>query len=315
MAKVFLVNQVVLSDQVEDVKSMKEWLDFSEQYLLPNLGVSREQLGLLEQLAKLAGSLKGGPIAVALAPAGMVLVQGGSFLMGSPAGEPERNQNEGPQRRVTVASFFMDRREVTQAEFEALMGTNPSYFKGAALPVEQVSWYDAVAFANARSVKEGLKPAYAISRDFVNCDWTGNGYRLPTEAEWEYACRAGTAAATAFGNSLSSAQANFHGDFPYNGGAKGPNLGKTAPVGGYAANPWGLYDMHGNVYEWCWDWFGPYPAGAQDNPAGPASGALRVSRGGSWNYGAGNLRSAYRGDYGTTGGLYFRGFRLVRPVR
>jgi formylglycine-generating enzyme required for sulfatase activity len=196
----------------------------------------------------------------------------------------------------------MGKYEVTQAEYQSVMGTNPSYFKWSNLPVEQVSWYDAAEFCNRLSQSEGLTPAYTINGTNVTCNWNANGYRLPTEAEWEYACRAGTTTPYSTGNNITTSQANF-------------NSGSTKSVGSFAPNPWGLYDMHGNVWEWCWDWYGNYSSGAQNNPRGPVSGDNRVIRGGGWGIYGQYLRSAIRLDLSLSpsDGADSVGFRLVRP--
>jgi formylglycine-generating enzyme required for sulfatase activity len=243
----------------------------------------------------------------------LVRIEGGTFTMGSPSNEPERFSDEGPQHQVTLSAFYMGKYQVTQAEYQSVMGTNPSYFKGSNLPVEQVSWYDAAEFCNRLSQSEGLTPAYTINGTNVTCNWNANGYRLPTEAEWEYACRAGTTTTFSTGNNITTSQANYDGNYPYNNNATGIYRGTTTPVGSFASNPWGLYDMHGNVWEWCWDWYGSYSSGAQNNPRGPVSGGDRVVRGGSW-YNLGRvLRSAYRVIYYPSGGSDGIGFRLVRP--
>jgi len=262
------------------------------------------------------------------APANMVRIQGGTFTMGSPASEPERSSDEGPQRQVTVSGFYMGRTEVTQKEYQEITGTNPSYFKGDNLPVEQVSWYDAVEYCNKRSQKEGLTPAYIINKNQSDPNntnssdtvkWTvtwnrnANGYRLPTEAEWEYACRAGTTAPFSTGNNITTSQANYNGDNPYNNNAKGTYREKTTAVGSFAPNGWGLYDMHGNVWEWCWDWYGAYGSGSQTDPVGASSGSNRVMRGGSWSHDGRLVRSAYRDYYTPSLRDYYLGFRLVRP--
>jgi formylglycine-generating enzyme required for sulfatase activity len=242
---------------------------------------------------------------------GMIAIQGGTFLMGSPPSEPERGNDE-TQHRVTISKgFYMGKYPVTQGEYKAVMGTNPSYCKGAGLPVENVSWYDAVAYCNARSKKEGRSPAYTIKGEDVSWDRSADGYRLPTEAEWEYACRAGTTTPFNTGDNITTAQANYDGNSPYNGNAKGQYRKKTTPVGHFPPNAWGLYDMHGNVWEWCWDWYGDYPSGAQTDPSGASSGASRVIRGGSWDYYAQVLRSAYRFNRGPSGRFIRVGFRLV----
>jgi formylglycine-generating enzyme required for sulfatase activity len=197
------------------------------------------------------------------------------------------------------------------------MGNNPSYFKGGNLPVEHVSWYDAIRYCNKRSENDGLTPAYTISgsaeNPFVQWNRNANGYRLPTEAEWEYACRAGTRSPFNTGSNITTSQANYDGNFPYNNNAKGIYREKTTAVGSFAPNGWGLYDMSGNVYEWCWDWYGDYSVSNQTDPAGAASGSYRVSRGGGWYGYALFLRSAYRSIRSPSYRYYFLGFRLVRP--
>ena len=240
------------------------------------------------------------------APAGFVRINGGTFTMGSPANEASRGSNE-TQHQVTVSSFSIGKYPVTQKEYQEVMGSNPSYFKGDNLPVERVSWYDAVEYCNKRSQKEGLTPAYTISGSgdsrTVSLNRSANGYRLPTEAEWEYACRAGTTTAYNTGASISD-----------NTGWYSSNSGdKTHPVGQKTANAWGLYDMHGNVWEWCWDWYGSYASGAQTDPVGASSGSYRVGRGGGWYNSAVGLRSASR-SYDNPGYRFDHiGFRLVRP--
>jgi formylglycine-generating enzyme required for sulfatase activity len=248
---------------------------------------------------------------------GFVFVEGGAFTMGSPSTEAERNSDESPQHQVTISSFYMGQYEVTQAEYEAVMGTNPSNWKGGNLPVEMVSWYDAIRYCNKRSEKEGLTPAYTISGSaespYVTWNKSANGYRLPTEAEWEYACRAGTKGPFNTGNNITTSQANYDGNYPYNGNAKGEYRRKTTVVDSFAPNNWGLYNMHGNVWEWCWDWYGAYESGSQTDPAGAASGSFRVIRGGSWGSDAQVVRSAYRYDFPPSARRYGLGFRLVRP--
>ena len=252
------------------------------------------------------------------APANMVLINGGTFLMGSPDNEQGRMADrEGQQRSVSLSSFYMGIYQITQAEYEPVMGANPSRFKGPNLPVENVSWYDAVEYCNRLSQREGLTPAYTISGtgDNLSVSWdrNANGYRLPTEAEWEYACRAGTTTTYSTGNTITTDQANFNGAHEQNYNAEGIFRETTTPVGSFAPNPWGLYDMHGNVWEWCWDWYGPYPNTAETDPVGPSSGTLRVFRGGSW-YNPGGGRSAMRNFITPSREGSNRGFRLVRPV-
>jgi formylglycine-generating enzyme required for sulfatase activity len=219
--------------------------------------------------------------------AGMVWIPPGTFTMGSPPKEVNRQVEEGPQTEVRLTKgFWLGKHEVTQGEWVEVMGSNPSYCKGDPnLPVEQVSWEEAMEYC--RKLTEREREAGRLPE--------GYEYGLPTEAQWEYACRAGTKSATGYGERLSSSQANFDGRYPYNGGAKGPNLGKTAKVGSYAPNGWGLYDMHGGLLEWCSDWYGGnLPGGSVRDPRGRSSGSLRVLRGGSWNFDGRYCRSAYR---------------------
>ncbi|MCL2442837.1 MAG: SUMF1/EgtB/PvdO family nonheme iron enzyme [Treponema sp.] len=242
-----------------------------------------------------------------LTPINFVRIRGGTFMMGSPRTESGRSSNEGPQRRVTVSSFNMGKYPVTQKEYQEVMGTNPSRFQGENLPVEMVSWFDAIEYCNRRSQREGLTPAYTISGSgdnrTVTWNHNANGYRLPTEAEWEYACRAGTTTAYNTGATISDST----GWYLWN------SNGRTHPVGQRRANAWGLHDMHGNVLEWCWDWFVNYPSGAQTNPTGAISGTSRVMRGGAWNRSNSDNRSAYRFYYYPTSRDNSFGFRLVRP--
>jgi formylglycine-generating enzyme required for sulfatase activity len=257
----------------------------------------------------------------------MVLINGGNFIMGSPKSEKGHKNNEYPQHPVAVSSFYMEKYQVTQKEYQELTEMNPSRFKGDMLPVEGVSWYDAIAFCNALSMRENLTPVYTIDKSRCDPDnlsredgvqwlviWNrnANGYRLPTEAEWEYACRAGTTTPFSTGNNITTNHANSNGNYPYNNNAKGRYREATTPVGSFEPNVWGLYDMHGNVWEWCWDWYGKYSREGQTNPTGPASGAYRILRGGSGgNYGD-SLRSAMRISSTPSKRSYYIGFRLAR---
>ena len=256
-------------------------------------------------------------------PDGFVHIQGGTFTMGSPDTEAERySDNEGPQHQVTVSGFLMGKYEVTQKEWVEIMGSNPSRYKGDNLPVENVTWYDAVHYCNARSRKEGLTPAYTIRRENVSwnrnaldqrsLDQRYNGYRLPTEAEWEYACRAGTTGPFSTGDTITTDQANYDGNYSYNNTPEGTIQCTTTAVGSFAPNAWGLYDMNGNVWEWCWDWYGDYSSGSETDPLGASSGSYRVSRGGSCNNDAASLRSAYRSCDTPSYHGYILGFRVVR---
>ena len=228
----------------------------------------------------------------------MIWVEPGTFMMGSPVSEPNRSSNEMQHEVTLTKGFWLGKYEVTQAQWREVMGTSPSHFTGDNLPVEEVSWTEAISFCAKLTEQES--GAARLPAGYI--------YSLPTEAQWEYACRAGTTTATAYGNTLSSTQANFRGTNPYNGGATGPYLGKTTNVGSYAANAWGFHDMHGNVYEWCHDWYGHYSSAT--DPVGPISGTARVARGGSWGGSGGDCRSANRN--GLSPGLRhnYLGFRL-----
>jgi formylglycine-generating enzyme required for sulfatase activity len=235
----------------------------------------------------------------------MVLIPAGSFAMGSEGGEDD----EKPVRTVAVQSFWMDVTEVTQKAYQELMGGTPSKVVGENNPVEQLSWLAAAKYCNMRSMKEGLVPCYDVNT--MKCNFDATGYRLPTEAEWEYACRGGSTGPYAFGNS--TRRLGDHGWFKKNAG------GKPQPVGTKKANAWGLHDMHGNVWEWCNDHYAEdyYARGENADPRGPASGADRVLRGGGFKSSAGACQSSTR--FSETPGLVDKcfgydayGFRCVR---
>jgi formylglycine-generating enzyme required for sulfatase activity len=268
------------------------------------------------------------PVRSVPVPYNFVRIEGGSFTMGSPPTEVNHEKDEA-RHPVSINTFYMGKYEVSQAEYEAVMGTNPSSDKGGNLPVVSVNWYDAVEYCNARSLKEGLTPAYTINKSktdvnntndedsvkwMVTWNQKANGYRLPSEAEWEYACRAGTATPFNVGNNITTSQSNYNGTEPYNSNTRGIDRDRTLPVGSFLPNAWGLYDMHGNVFEWCWDWYGTYSADAQTNPSGASSSSRRVTRGGCYVQGAADVRSAYRGA--NTPSDYFRchGFRIARSL-
>jgi formylglycine-generating enzyme required for sulfatase activity len=217
----------------------------------------------------------------------------GSFVMGSPKEEAGRVENETQHKVTLTKGFYMGVYTVTQEEWQAVMGNNPSLIKGEKnLPVEQVSWDDCQEFIKKLREKD-KKP-----------------YRLPTEAEWEYACRAGTKTPFCFGDTISTDQANYNGNQIYGTGKKGVYRQKTTPVGSFPANAWGLYDTHGNLWEWCQDWRGDYPQNDVVDPQGPDAGQYRVLRGGSWNLSPVLCRSANRGGVGPGSRYGLIGFRL-----
>jgi formylglycine-generating enzyme required for sulfatase activity len=273
----------------------------------------------------------------------LVFIQVGTFSMGSPASEADRNSDE-TQRQVTVSDFYMGKTEVTVGEFRRFVNAtgyetnmerlknshiwiggeiqyktdanwkNPYFSQGDDNPVVLVCWNDAVQYCNWLSRNEGLTPAYTIRGWDVIWNDNANGYRLPTEAEWEYACRAGTSTPFSTGTNISTSQANYNGTHPYNGNAIGMFRDRTTIVGSFPPNAWGLFDMHGNVSEWCWDWYGDYTYINIIDPAGPSSGDSHVNRGGSWIYGALVLRSTsrmYQAGAGTNNGV---GFSVVRSL-
>jgi formylglycine-generating enzyme required for sulfatase activity len=228
-----------------------------------------------------------------------VLIPPGRFRMGSPEGEEGHSKEEQLHTVRLTKPFYLGKYPVTQAQYKALTGENPSHFKGEDLPVEEVTWIDCDGFG--KKMTERRKD--------------GSLYRLPTEAEWEYSCRGGRAVSMAFGigdgKSLNSSQANFDGNYPYGGASKGVYREKTTPVGNFQANVFGLYDMHGNVWQWCGDWYAEY-AGDVADPIGPPEGSYRVRRGGSWRGFAWRCRSAFRDGRDPSDRFSSLGFRLAR---
>ena len=255
----------------------------------------------------------------------MVHINAGTFTMGS---DDTTDVDAQPAHTVTLTKgFYMSKYQVTQRQYEEVMGSNPSFFIGSDnMPVESVNWYEAIVFCNRLSIQEGLVPVYIISGSFDPDNWgtiptlTGtawddvimakgaNGYRLPTEAEWEYACRAGTTTAYNTGDIIDD---NNTGWYAINSTSMPYEVGKKP------ANAWGLYDMHGNVSEWCWDWNDPgyYSSSPSLDPTGPATAGSnrRVLRGGSFDSYAPDLRSAYRNSSAPSVRYSNSGFRLVRP--
>jgi formylglycine-generating enzyme required for sulfatase activity len=278
-----------------------------------------------QSMQELAKALE--PFAKDEVPEGWVLIEPGTFMMGSPKSEAGRWDDEAQHQVTITRPFLLQSTPVTQAQFEQVLGFNPSHFKNAGpqAPVEQVSWYEAVAFCNELSRRQGVEPTYLLrdvkgqpgDKDFrFDVEWRGldhPGYRLPTEAEWEYACRAGTKTATYNGDLreglLESEQPNPILDpiawFSGNSG------GRTHPVGELPGNARGLHDMLGNVWEWTWDWYASYGSDSATDPSGPALGSSRVIRGGSWYSYARHCRAAYR-DLGPGNRRGSLGFRPVR---
>lgn len=222
-----------------------------------------------------------------------VWIAPGSFVMGSPKGEANRSDNETQHKVTLTRGFCMGLHLVTQEQWQAVMGNNPSKFGGEKnLPVECVSWDDCQEFTKKLRDKDKQL------------------YRLPTEAEWEFCCRAGTTTPFFFGETISTDQVNYHGTFVYGNGTKGKYREKTTPTGSFPANAWGLQDMHGNLWQWCQDWYGDYPASDVVDPQGPENGEHRVLRGGSWVDFPWNCRSAFRIRFGPDYRSYCGGLRV-----
>jgi formylglycine-generating enzyme required for sulfatase activity len=241
-----------------------------------------------------------------------VLIPSGSFTMGSPAGEPQRFDDERLHEVALTRAFYMQTTEVTNGQYRRFHPAHDSgSFRGASLdgdeqPVVKVSWDEAAAFAT-----------------WLGAQDLGREYRLPTEAQWEYACRSGTRGAFYWGADRQEAHryANGHDPvtkqeftFGWDAFPKDDGHRVSAPVGSYLSNAWGLFDMHGNVWEWCADWFDAYPLAAASDPAGPPSGEGRVLRGGSWTHLPSYLRAANRGRFESSVRLDTLGFRLVVPA-
>jgi formylglycine-generating enzyme required for sulfatase activity len=277
-------------------------------------------------------------------PVGFSLIPAGPFQMGDQSSPLVGASNELPVHTVQVSAFYMAKHEVTKEEWDAVRtwglangytdlraGNGSSASKGANHPVHSINWYDMVKWCNARSQKEGLTPCYTVSGATYKtgesapvCNWSANGYRLPTEAEWEKAARGGVAGKNfPWGTeTITHSQANY-----ISSSSRAYDVSQTrgyhptyavggepysSPVGSFAPNGYGLYDMAGNMWEWCWDWYASYAAGSQTDPRGAATGSNRVSRGGSWDNYANYTCCAYR-NYAWPGYALSRyGFRLAR---
>lgn len=252
----------------------------------------------------------------------MVRVPAGTFQMGSPDGDPYAYDDEKPRHPVRLAGFWLAETPVTQALWEAVMGSNPAHFKGQQRPVEQVSWFDAAVFCNALSRRTERSPVYltpagepygrdgknwALPNDGeVRRDPQADGYRLPTEAEWEHAAREGTDADYRYCGADALEQVGWYGS---------NSSGETRDVALLLPNALGLYDMSGNVYEWCEDWKGNYTAEAQENPRGPEKGIYRVLSGGDWGSFPRYCRPAFRRSGGPDHRVYYLGFRLALSLQ
>jgi formylglycine-generating enzyme len=228
-----------------------------------------------------------------------VWIEPGEFLMGSSESELGRNSDETQHKVILTKGFYAQSTQVTQKQWQEFMGNNPSRFQGEDdNPVERVSWNDCQEFIAKLNRKADTKKLGIV-------------YRLPTEAEWEYACRAGTTTAFWWGNTIDPTQANYDGNHIYNNGKKGECHEKTTPVKTFKPNPLGLYDMHGNVWEWCYDWYGVYPNDTTTDPVGLSISGYRVIRGSSWCDFPDWLRSASRNKSTPDTQYSLIGFRLV----
>jgi formylglycine-generating enzyme required for sulfatase activity len=227
-----------------------------------------------------------------------VLVAAGDFVMGSPDSEVGREPQETLHRVVISRPFYLGRTEVTQVQWRRVMGSNPSHFQdcGDACPVETVNWFEAHEFV------------VRLER------LTGQAFRLPTEAEWEYACRAGTSTPFHTGPNLTAEQANYAGHFPYPGFPPGVFRGRPTPVGRFSPNAWGFSDLHGNIWEWCADEHCPYDPATATDPLGHCGSGVKVIRGGSWAFDANSARCALRYTHAPADRGFSLGVRLVRPI-
>jgi uncharacterized protein (TIGR02996 family) len=285
---------------------------------VPVMKRTRDRAALEDRVAELLAAGARPVVAEITNSLGMsfALIPPGRFRMGSLSREPLRHHDERVHEVTLTRPYYLGVFPVTQAQYARVMGANPSAFSRdgrsasvvasvaeaeiAQFPVDSVSWEDAQHFlARLNNLPEERR--------------AGRTHRLPTEAEWEYACRGGSASSGpfSFGKSLSSLLANFDGAYPSEGAEKGPFLARPSRVSAYRPNVFGLYDMHGNVFEWCQDWHGRYPVGPVTDPTGPADGESRIDRGGAWYFTANICRSAYRDCSSPTGRYSFLGFRVA----
>ncbi len=243
-------------------------------------------------------------------PIEMIYVQGGTFEMGSPETEKDRIEDEGPVHSVTVNSFYIGKYEVTQKQWKSVREKekNPSHNKGDNLPVENIQWFEVVKFCNDKSEAAGLTPCYTINKKKVICNWSANGYRLPTEAEWEYAAKGGDKS-----KGYLYSGGNDIDDVAY---TRGDTVTGTNLVGMKKPNELGIYDMSGNVYELCWDMYDKnyYKKGIMKNPYGASKGKYIVYRGGGWSHWESRARCSYRSYLVRSDRGWFIGFRVVRSA-
>jgi len=289
-------NQGILAPKGEDPK-VSHLTDAEKQAIQGAVDKAREKADEVELVNLKDGLGFKNHIVPSAANLVMIWVEPGTFMLGSPASEIEVGRTKADtQHQVTLTQgFYLGKHEVTQAQWERVMGNNPSKFKGGNRPVEMVSWKEAVEFC--KKLTEMEKEAKRVPE--------GMAYQLPTEAQWEYACRAGTTTAYSWGDTITKTNANYSDS----------GLKQTCDVGQYPANQWGFHDMHGNVYEWCADKYHDYPGGAARDPVGPSGGLRRVKRGGSWNRTADIARCAFRTGSFPAYSFDILGFRLsLRPV-
>jgi len=271
--------------------------------IIPVLSLCEAPLSMAEKIVA-AGeeTAENGPVSLTIergVSISMVNIPAGIFMMGSPAGELSRQEEEAVHTVEITAPFRLGISPVTQAQWKAVTGCSPSFFRGKdCLPVERISWLEAMEFCRE------------LNRRTRGCRPPGYEYSLPTEAEWEYACRAGTSSEFHYGSMLNSSMANFNGAYPYNAGT-GIYREKTSVAGSFFANAFGLYDMHGNVREWCRDWDGDYCPGVCTDPCGPEDGHKKILRGGCWNDRAEDCRSASRDSESPEYKDSHTGFRLA----
>lgn len=268
----------------------------------------------------------------------LALIDPGEFKMGSPIGEPNRRNDEPHHEVKFTKPFLIGKYEVTQDEYQKIMKTNPSWFSRTGggsdkvkafdtgrFPVDRVTWYDAIEFCNRLSQQDGYEPYYKMTDIKKEDGWIreakvtvlgGNGFRLPTEAEWEFVCRAGTTTPFHYGRASTGVESNVKAVPPtgYAAPPRKPDLNRTTTVGSYKPNRWGVYDMHGNAGEWCWDWYDReyYDTSPKADPQGPEKGTHRVLRGGNWLVSNGSCRAASRFFHTPNESTYYTGFRVAR---